>query len=219
VSSTLCDSAWISSMVSNRYPFSFNFIFGNRKKPQGAKSKEFSGWGMFHQKLLLLLVSCQDPEHKFGCNMVHAQFFRQNPSACTITNSHLLSNVMNGPMLILTDELLNLCNRFRSCAASGSPCVFVIVNWCATGLEPGMPLKHLCTTLDLVPKGLMNHCEVLCSTFPRIGTKFDAHLLFLSLIHCENHHRSCTWPQINPCESCPYPPSYVQLGTLTHRTW
>jgi len=40
VSSTLCDSVCISSMVSNRCPFSFNFIFGNRKKSQGAKSGE-----------------------------------------------------------------------------------------------------------------------------------------------------------------------------------
>jgi len=40
VSSTLCDSAWISSMVSNRRPFSFNFSFGSRKKLQGATSGE-----------------------------------------------------------------------------------------------------------------------------------------------------------------------------------
>jgi len=105
---------------------------------------------------LLLLVSCQDPGHKFGCNMAHAQFFRQNLLACPITNSHLLSNVVNGPMSILTDELLNSCNSFRSCAACGSPCAFVIVNWCVTGLEPGMPLKHLCTTQALVPEGLLN---------------------------------------------------------------
>ena len=77
---------------------------------------------------LLLLVSCQDPRHKFGCDMVHAQVFFQNPLACPISNSHLLSNVVNGPTSILTDELLNLCNSFRSCAACGSPCVFVIVN-------------------------------------------------------------------------------------------
>jgi hypothetical protein len=31
VSSTLCDWTWISSMVSNRRPFSCNFILGNRK--------------------------------------------------------------------------------------------------------------------------------------------------------------------------------------------
>jgi hypothetical protein len=56
VSSTLCDSAWISSVVSNRRPFSFDFIFGNRKKSQGAKWGEYGGWGMtaifFRQKLL-----------------------------------------------------------------------------------------------------------------------------------------------------------------------
>jgi hypothetical protein len=42
----LCNLAWISSMVSNRHSSSFSFIFGNRKKSQGAKSGEYSGWGM-----------------------------------------------------------------------------------------------------------------------------------------------------------------------------
>jgi len=77
---------------------------------------------------LLLLVSCQDPGHKFGCDMMHAQFFHQNPLACSITNSQLLSSVVNNPTSVLMDELLNSCNSFTSCAASGSPCVFVIVN-------------------------------------------------------------------------------------------
>ena len=77
---------------------------------------------------LLLLVSCQDPGHKFGCDTVHAQFFRQNPLECPITNSLLPSNVVNGPTSILMDKLLNSCNSFRICAASGSPFVFVIVN-------------------------------------------------------------------------------------------
>jgi len=36
--------------------------------------------------------------------------------------------------------------------------------------------------------------ESLClrTTYPKIGTKFVAHTLFLSLIHCENHHRPRT---------------------------
>ena len=46
VSSILCDSACIASMVSNQHPFNFNSIFGNRKKSQGAKSGEYGGWGM-----------------------------------------------------------------------------------------------------------------------------------------------------------------------------
>ena len=147
--------------------------------------------------------------------MVHSQFFRQNPLACPITNSHFLGNVVNGPKSILTEELLNSCNSFRSCAASASPCVFVI-NLCATGREPGMPLKHMCTTQALVPKGLLNHCESIRTTYPKTGTKFDAHSLFLSLIHHENRHRSRTRLQTNTCENCPRRPSYVQLGTLTH---
>jgi len=56
VSSTLCDSACISSVVSNRRPFSFNVIFENRKKSGGVKSGEHGGRGISHfgfrQKLL-----------------------------------------------------------------------------------------------------------------------------------------------------------------------
>jgi hypothetical protein len=33
-------------MVSSRRSYSFNFIFGNRKKSQGAKSGEYGGWGI-----------------------------------------------------------------------------------------------------------------------------------------------------------------------------
>jgi hypothetical protein len=144
---------------------------------------------------------------------VHALFFHRNQLACPITNSYLLCN---GPTSILTDELLNSCNSFRSCAACGSPCVFAYVISFATGLEPGMPLKHLRTTQDLVAKYLMNHGEGLRSTFPKTGTKFDAHLMFLFLIQRENRHRSRTLFQINACENYPLPTSYVQLGTLTH---
>jgi hypothetical protein len=45
---------------------------------------------------------------------------------------------------------------------------------------------------DLVPEGLLNHCEGVRNIFPKIGTKFDAHSLFLSLIHRENPHSSRT---------------------------
>ena len=77
--------------------------------------------------VLLLLVSCQDPAHKFGCDTVHAQFFCQNPLACPITNSHLLSNVVNGLTSILMDELLNSCNNSGVVRLLVLP-VFVIVN-------------------------------------------------------------------------------------------
>jgi hypothetical protein len=82
-----------------------------------------------------------------------------------------------------------------------------------TDLELGMPLKHLRTPQDLVPEDLLYHREGLYCSFPKIGTKFDIHLLYLSLIHHANHHRSRTQLQINECENCPHPPSYVQLGT------
>jgi hypothetical protein len=142
---------------------------------------------------------------------------RHDPCQILSSEPHLLSNVVNGPASILTGELLNSCTNFRSCTACGSPCVFVIANWCATGLEPSMSLKHLRTTQDLVSEVLLNHCESFRSTFPKIGTKFDAHSMFLSLIHRENRHRSRTQLQINECENCPCPASYVQRGTLLTR--
>ena len=40
VSITCCNPTWISSVVSKRRPFSRNFILGNRKKSQGARSGE-----------------------------------------------------------------------------------------------------------------------------------------------------------------------------------
>jgi len=45
VSIISCDSAWISSVVSKRRPFSRNFILGNRKKSQGTRSGELGGVG------------------------------------------------------------------------------------------------------------------------------------------------------------------------------
>jgi hypothetical protein len=99
-----------------------------------------------------------------------------------------------------------------------SPCVFVIVNRYATGLEPGMPLKHLHTTQDLVHESLLNHYEGLRSTFPKTDTKFDAHSLFLSLICRVKRRRPRTRLQINARENCLLTPSYVQRGTLTHWT-
>jgi hypothetical protein len=69
-------------------------------------------------------------------------------------------------------------NRAKVSGDCGSSCVFVIVNWYATDLEPGMQLKHLRTTQDLFPEGLLNHCESLRSTFHKIGTKCDGHSFF-----------------------------------------
>jgi hypothetical protein len=91
----------------------------------------------------------------------------------------------------------------------------MVSNRCPFNFIFGNRKKHLRTTQDLIPEGLLNHCEGLRSTFPKIGTKFDAHSLFPSLIHRENRHGSRTRLRINACENCRCPPSYVQLGTLT----
>ena len=74
-------------------------------------------------------------------------------------------------------------------------------------------------TQALVPEALLNHFEGFRSTFPKIGTKFDAYSLFLSLIHHENRHLSRTQLQINACKNCPRHPTYMKLGTQTRQTW
>ena len=55
VSSTLYDSSWISSMVSNLRPFIRSFSLGKRKKSQGARS--YGGWGT--TVMLFLAKNCE----------------------------------------------------------------------------------------------------------------------------------------------------------------
>jgi hypothetical protein len=59
---------------------------------------------------LLLLIGCQNPGQKFGGDIMHPQFSSQNPLACPITNSDLISKVLNGSMSILMNELLKFGN-------------------------------------------------------------------------------------------------------------
>jgi hypothetical protein len=91
VSSTLCDSAWISSVVSNWRPFSFNFIFGNRKKSQGARSGNNRHFA-FRQKLLgedgsvrrcgVMVTQPGLFSPKFGATSPHV--FTQSPQNFTV---------------------------------------------------------------------------------------------------------------------------------------
>jgi hypothetical protein len=55
-------------MVSNRHLFSFNFVFGNSKKSQGAKSGEYGGWGM--TAILCSVSNCVDVLLHTGCSFL-----------------------------------------------------------------------------------------------------------------------------------------------------
>jgi hypothetical protein len=59
---------------------------------------------------------------------------------------------------------------------------------------------------------LMNHWEGLHSTFPKIDTKSDAHLLFLFLIHSENCHRSHTRLQIHSVKTAHVHPTTCKFA-------
>jgi hypothetical protein len=106
---------------------------------------------------LLLLISCQNPAHKFGSYKMHAQFKSQNLLACPITNSHLISKVFNGSASILMNELLKFGHRVVHCAVDGPTSVLIILNGCLTGPEPSMPFKHPCTAHAFFPEHLSNH--------------------------------------------------------------
>jgi hypothetical protein len=91
---------------------------------------------------LLLLINCQNPGHKVRGDRMHAQFNIQNSLSCPITNSDLISKVLNGSTSILTNELLKLGNRVWRCAADGPACVLVVLNGCPASPELSMPFKH-----------------------------------------------------------------------------
>jgi hypothetical protein len=116
---------------------------------------------------------------------MHVQFCSQNPLAWPITNSRLISKVLNGSTLILVKELLKFGSSVRHCAADGPASVWVIVYGYPTGREPSTPFKHLSTAHAFFPERLSDHCQGLHHTFSGICTKFDAHSLFFYWIHHE----------------------------------
>jgi hypothetical protein len=135
--------------------------------------------------MLLLLTSCQNSGHKFGADTLHAQFSSQNPLAYPITNSDLISKVLNGSTSILTNELLKLGNSVGRCAADGPICVLVVLNGCPTGPKPSMPFKRPCTAHAFCPECLSNYCQGLHRTFSEICIKCCPHSRFLCRIHRE----------------------------------
>jgi hypothetical protein len=88
-------------------------------------------------KLLMLLISCQNP-HKFRGDTMHAQFSSQNPLACPKTNSDLTSKVFNGSTSILTNELLKLSTVLGTVELMRLSAL-VVLNGCPTDPEPRMP--------------------------------------------------------------------------------
>jgi hypothetical protein len=108
---------------------------------------------------------------------MHVQFSNQNMLACPITNSHLISKVLNGLTSILTNKLLKYENSVRRCAANGPVCVLVILIGCLMGPELSMPFQHPCTALAFYPEHFSDHCHGLHHTFSKICTKFDVHSL------------------------------------------
>jgi hypothetical protein len=128
VASTPCHSAWISSVLSNRCLFSFNFIFWKQEEVTGCQIRGVRWMGyysrfVFLQKLLgedgSVRWGRQEPGHKFG-------FYTVLTISFVKTRWHVPNQfppAQQSPTSILTDELSNLCNSSRSGAACESPYV------------------------------------------------------------------------------------------------
>jgi hypothetical protein len=59
---------------------------------------------------------------------MNAQFSSQNPLACPITISDLISKVVNGSMLIFMNKLLKFGYSGGCCGADEPTCVSVVLN-------------------------------------------------------------------------------------------
>jgi hypothetical protein len=92
--STVSNSAWISSTVSNLHPLNLICILGKRKKLDGASDNLQKRVSILLKLLLkfpadfqamLLLFIVQQSWHKLGHNPPHVQFFWQHSMVCTIS--------------------------------------------------------------------------------------------------------------------------------------
>jgi hypothetical protein len=145
---------------------------------------------------------------------MHAQFSSQNPLACPITNSDLISKVLNGSMSILMNELLKFGDSVGHCATDGPACVLVVLSGCPTGPELIMPFKHLCTAPAFFPECLSNHCQGLRTFFQ------DSHKIWCTLaVPLSDPFQNCIGPdtqlQIKGRKKSACPPACLKLCTLT----
>jgi hypothetical protein len=156
-----------------------------------------------------LLISCQNPGHKFGGDTMHAQFSSQNPLACPITNSDLIIKVLNGSTSIPMNELLKFGNGVGRCTANGPTCAFVVLSGCLTDPELSTPFKHPCMAHVFFPECLSDHCQV----------SRDLHKIWCTLTvpfsdPLPNGIMPDTWLQIKGCRKSARPLSCVKFCTL-----
>jgi hypothetical protein len=183
VLSTLCDSAWISSTVSNRRPFSFNFMFGNRKKSQGAKSGEYGVWG--REPFCVSPITAAASGQLSG--YLAPIWLRQG--ACPILSSEPFG--MSHNQVPLPQQ----CREWSDVDPDGrtlefmQQCQELWVSVCVRHRQlmcDRSSTRHAIETTaydsKFGPEGLFNHSKGLRSKFHKTGTKFDAHSLFLSYI-------------------------------------
>jgi hypothetical protein len=122
----------------------------------------------------LLLISCQNPRHQFGGNMMHAQFSSQNLLACPIT--------------IPISARSWMVWRWSSQTSCWS---LATVSHVVQLMDIWPVLNRACHSITRVrlmfssPNACLILWQGLRCTFSDICTNRDAHSLFLCLIHHE----------------------------------
>lgn len=136
----------------------------------------------------------------------YRKFSSRRPFSCSITNSHLITKIMNLNRSTsgLTNEQLNFSNNVGCCVYDGPPSIFVVVNDCPTGIdEPSMPLKYWCSARTLFPENLCNHWQCFRWTFYEICTECNLRILPL-LDPSRNGHihvHDSTWNDVKLFQS------------------
>jgi hypothetical protein len=100
--------------------------------------------------MLLLLISCQNPGHKFGSDTMHAQFSSRDLLACPVTNSDLISKVLNGLTSVVTNELLKFGCSVGHCGVDGPTSMLLIFNGYPNIPEP-THVQFMQTSLNAYP--------------------------------------------------------------------
>jgi hypothetical protein len=173
-------------MVSNRRPFSFNFIFGNRKKSQGAKSGEYVGWGMtgilFFARNCWARTEVCDGALSWWSSQVCSRWLRHGacpnlpPEPVGMSHNQFPPHQQcrewsdvdpDRRALEFVQQFKELCNFWIS------PCVCLCHLMCNRSWTVNA-IETPAHDSNFGPQRLVESLWGLRSTFLKIGTKFDA---------------------------------------------
>jgi hypothetical protein len=79
---------------------------------------------------VFLLVSAQQPGHKFGCNVPHVELIQQNSLTRSTRQFYNVTNIVNRSPSAFQDSHSYFCHIFGSGSCRRSSRMLIIVPWC-----------------------------------------------------------------------------------------